>query len=95
MIPGSASATLDCRMLPGQASQVIDEVKGRLGLDEVELPMIAEAPGRQSDWTKARSLVPLSVTCRRMVREIVAPVVSPGSTDSAWFRLKGVPSCMV
>ncbi|MEE2835280.1 MAG: M20/M25/M40 family metallo-hydrolase [Myxococcota bacterium] len=91
VIPGSASATLDCRMLPGQASQeLIDEVKGRLGLDEVELRVIAERPGTQSDWTS-----PLFGAFERHLpadgREIVAPVVSPGSTDSAWFRLKGVP----
>ena len=91
VIPPSATATFDCRVLPDRdPEQLVEEVKKKMGIDEVEIKVIAQRPGSQSEWTSK-----LFGAFERHLpadgREVVAPVVSPGSTDSAWFRLKDVP----
>ncbi len=91
VIPPKASATFDCRILPERdPEQLVEAVRHKLGIDEVEIKVISKRPGTQSEWTSQ-----LFGAFERHLpadgRDVVAPVVSPGSTDSAWFRLKDVP----
>jgi acetylornithine deacetylase/succinyl-diaminopimelate desuccinylase-like protein len=91
VIPAEASAVLDCRLVPGaDPDALVEAVRARLGIKDVVIKVRSKRPGSQSAWTSA-----LFGAFERHLpadgRQVVVPVVSPGSTDSAWFRLKDVP----
>jgi acetylornithine deacetylase/succinyl-diaminopimelate desuccinylase-like protein len=91
VIPPKATAMLDCRVLPDEDPQtMVEALRARLAIEGVELKVRSMRPGSQSVWTS-----PLFGAFERHLpadgKQVVVPVVSPGSTDSAWFRGKDVP----
>jgi acetylornithine deacetylase/succinyl-diaminopimelate desuccinylase-like protein len=92
VIPATASATLDCRLLPGykherflaELRQVIDDPR-----IEIETVFASESP-----WTPASELTDtIREVCNTVVPEApVLPRVTVGFTDSRAFRRRGVPA---
>lgn len=92
VIPSTAEATLDCRLLPGvNAPEFISEMKARINDPRVTIDMINEPedPGPSSSRT------PLFEAMTRAIRTlhpdaIVTPMLVPHGTDSNKLRVKGV-----
>lgn len=92
VIPSTAEATLDCRLLPGvNAPEFISEMKARINDPRVTVEIINEPddPGVSSSRT------PLFEAIGRAIRKvhpdaIVTPMLVPHGTDSNKLRVKGV-----
>lgn len=92
VIPSSAEATLDCRLLPGvNAAEFISEMKARINDQRVTVVTI-NAP---DDPGASNSQTPLFEAMRRAILSvhpdaIVTPMLVPHGTDSNKLRVKGV-----
>jgi acetylornithine deacetylase/succinyl-diaminopimelate desuccinylase-like protein len=92
VIPSTAEATLDCRLLPGvNAPEFISEMKARINDPRVAIEMInaADDPGASESRT------PLFDAIRRAILKthpdaIVTPMLVPHGTDSNKLRMKGL-----
>ena len=92
VIPSTAEATLDCRLLPGvNAPEFISEMKARINDPRVAVEVIntPDDPGASASRT------PLFDAMRRAVLKthpdaIVTPMLVPHGTDSNKLRMKGV-----
>lgn len=94
VIPGTCHCDLDCRILPGTAPQDM--------LDQVQA--VLHAAGCTACTAVLRSGSPASVSPRdtavydRLAQSFRArgaallPFISPGATDSRYFRARGVPA---
>ena len=92
VIPSTAEATLDCRLLPGvNAPEFISEMKARINDPRVTV----EAMNEPDDPGASPSRTPLFEAMRRAVLKshpdaIVTPMLVPHGTDSSKLRAKGV-----
>lgn len=92
VIPSTAEATLDCRLLPGASSEeFISEMKARINDPRVSIEIInpPDDPGASNSRT------PLFEAMRRAIQKthpdaIVTPMLVPHGTDSVKLRAKGV-----
>lgn len=91
VIPASASAELDCRLLPGQSPEAfVQSIKDSIDDREVEVDILLNFPPSSSPVDTA-----LFEAIRTMARNegaAVAPAVLRGFTDSHFFREKGIVS---
>ena len=91
VIPSTAEATLDCRLLPGvNAAEFISGIKARINDPRVAVEVInqPEDPGPSGSHT------PLFEAIRRAVLKthpeaVVTPMLVPHGTDSNKLRVKG------
>ena len=92
VIPSTAEATLDCRLLPGvNAPEFISDMKARINDPRVSVEAINEA----DDPGASPSRTPLFDAMRRAILKthpdaIVTPMLVPHGTDSNKLRVKGV-----
>jgi acetylornithine deacetylase/succinyl-diaminopimelate desuccinylase-like protein len=92
VIPSTAEATLDCRLLPGvNAPEFISEMKARIN----DLRVAIEVINTSEDPGASESRTPLFDAMRRAVLKthpdaIVTPMLVPHGTDSNKLRAKGV-----
>lgn len=88
VVPSSASATLDCRMLPGfTTAQLMDELRAVVG-DEVELEVLREGPPSETDGDTEMYRLLETVLRERDPGCRVAPYLVVGFTDAiAWQEL--------
>jgi acetylornithine deacetylase/succinyl-diaminopimelate desuccinylase-like protein len=93
VIPATASATLDCRLVPGytherfidELHEVIDDPRV-----EIEVTFASESPASSSD-TELHATI--RAVCNEVMPEAaVLPRVTAGFTDSRAFRRRGVPA---
>jgi acetylornithine deacetylase/succinyl-diaminopimelate desuccinylase-like protein len=93
VIPATASATLDCRLVPGytherfidELHEVIDDPRV-----EIEVAFASESPASSSD-TELHAAI--KAVCNEVMPEAaVLPRVTAGFTDSRAFRRRGVPA---
>jgi acetylornithine deacetylase/succinyl-diaminopimelate desuccinylase-like protein len=92
VIPSTAEATLDCRLLPGvNAPEFVSEMKARINDPRVTIEVIStpDDPGASSSQT------PLFEAMRRAIQRIhpdaiVTPMLVPHGTDSNKLRVKGL-----
>ena len=93
VIPATASATIDCRLVPGYLhDRFVAEVRGVIDDPrvEVETDFAAESPWSPSDTELHAAIVDV---CNAVLPEAaVLPRVSAGFTDSRTFRRRGVPA---
>ncbi|HUF18125.1 MAG TPA: M20/M25/M40 family metallo-hydrolase [Thermoanaerobaculia bacterium] len=92
-MPTEASAWLDFRLLPGSSPQAmvreLDRVIGERGELEVVLAGITTPPApSNTDLYQALE----RVMRRAEPRSVVGPLVSAGTSDSRFFRARGVPT---
>lgn len=92
VIPSSAEATLDCRILPGtNADEFVSEMKARINDPRVTVEVINAAP----DVSMSPSDTPLFATLRQVILKyhpgaVVTPMLVPFGTDSAYLQRRGV-----
>lgn len=93
VIPAHASATLDCRLLPGQdVDAFIRDLSAVVDDDQVEVetvyrfdPLVSEIRNELIEHVEA--------TIRHETNGgVVMPMMTPGFTDSRIYREKGVPA---
>jgi acetylornithine deacetylase/succinyl-diaminopimelate desuccinylase-like protein len=94
VIPSSAVATVDCRLLPGvNAEEFISELKARINDPKVTLEKIIEP----ADAGVSNSKTPLFAAMTRVIQKhnpgaIVTPILVPHGTDSVQMRKRGIIS---
>jgi acetylornithine deacetylase/succinyl-diaminopimelate desuccinylase-like protein len=91
VIPSTAEATLDCRMLPGtNAEEFLSDLKARINDPRVTVEKISGSP----DPGMSRSDTPLFDDIRKAVLKahpgaIVTPMLVPFGTDSVFLQRRG------
>jgi acetylornithine deacetylase/succinyl-diaminopimelate desuccinylase-like protein len=92
VIPSTAEASLDCRLLPGtNAGEFISDMKARINDPRVTVEIISGAP----DVAMSPSNTPLFATMRQVILKyhpgaVVTPMLVPFGTDSAFLQQRGV-----
>ena len=92
VIPSTAEATLDCRLLPGtNAAEFISDMKARINDPRVTVEIINVAP----DVGMSRMDTPLFSAIRQAILKrnpgaIVTEMLVPFGTDSAYLQARGV-----
>ena len=92
VIPSTAEATLDCRLLPGEnPAEFISGIKARINDPRVSIEMI----NTPVDAGASRSDTPVFAAIRKAVLAqhpdaIVTPMFVPFGTDSVYLRKRGV-----
>ncbi len=93
VIPSTAEATIDCRLLPGEnAEEFVSEVKARINDPHVTVEQISPKP---DDPTPSKTDTPLYNAIRTAIQKehadaTVMPIVVPFGTDGQKFRVRGV-----
>lgn len=92
IIPERAEATLDLRLLPDRDPQAFIEglkrliADPRVEIETIQLPETTSVSDDNSEFFKA-----LTVTLGELVPQgVTVPMLTPGTTDSCYFRRKGV-----
>lgn len=97
VIPGAATAELDCRLLPGSTpDELVSELKAVLagaGLaDTVELQAAGtDAPALESPFSGEIIELMKQAISRYADGAPLVPFMSPGATDGRFLRPKGIP----
>ncbi len=92
VIPSTAEATLDCRLLPGQnAQEFVSEIKARVNDPHITVEQISPNP---DDPRPSRTGTPLYTAIQKAIQKqhpgaAVMPIVVPFGTDDAKFRVRG------
>ena len=93
VIPGTAEARLDIRLLPGQdGDSFMKVIQERLGDSEISFDLIGSTEPTESRWgTQDYALI------EEVLREefpgcVVAPSLLFAASDSRFFRHKGIPA---
>ncbi len=92
VIPSSAEATLDCRLLPGvNADEFLSEMRARINDPRVTVERITDP----ADPGVSRYDTPLFEALRKSIlkyhpQAVVTPILIPYGTDSVWLRKQGV-----
>jgi acetylornithine deacetylase/succinyl-diaminopimelate desuccinylase-like protein len=93
VLPGVCEATFDCRLVPGETPEgFLGKLRAEIDDPAVEIEIIQTAQPTESPLgTK------LFETMRRAVQKespgaLLAPFLSPGGTDSRYFRRLGIPA---
>lgn len=92
VIPSTAEATLDCRLLPGvNGDEFISEIKARINDPRVTVETIS----RSADPGSSNAQTPLFAVIQNAIKlnypgAIVSPMLVPYGTDSVKLRERGV-----
>jgi acetylornithine deacetylase/succinyl-diaminopimelate desuccinylase-like protein len=92
VIPSTAEASLDCRLLPGtNAEEFISEMKARINDPRVSIEIISQAP----DVAMSAIDTPLYRSMRDAFLKVhpdavVTPMIVPFGTDSAFLQQRGM-----
>lgn len=91
VVPGKASAQLDVRYLPGTTSEeVLAAIRDRLGDPGISLRVLQSSQATRSPRDSALYGVIERALRAEYPKARLSPIVSTGSTDSAYFRVKGM-----
>ncbi|HYH03213.1 MAG TPA: M20/M25/M40 family metallo-hydrolase [Bacillota bacterium] len=83
--------TLDCRLLPGETPQgFLKELKGIVNDPDVEYEIIQTADPTESDLNTRLYEVMEEAVRKIMPEAALVPYLSPGGTDSRYFRQRGI-----
>ena len=91
-LPQSASATVNCRMLPGTPSEEVQRTLNRVVDDTaVVVSVVTAAIPSPPSPLKPEIMDPLERVTRRLWNIPVVPTMETGATDGLYFRNAGVP----
>ncbi len=93
VIPASAEATIDCRLVPGyEQEKFLGELRRVIDDDKVEMETVfgSQSPATSPD-TEMHAAI-REVCSKVMPEAALLPRVSAGFTDSRTFRRRGVPA---
>lgn len=91
VIPDEATATIDARLLPGQSREAFLKRLRKLAGPHVTIEVLSASEPTATDRND-----PFYTMIEQVLRDanheaVIAPYLSPGATDSRFFREKGVP----
>jgi acetylornithine deacetylase/succinyl-diaminopimelate desuccinylase-like protein len=91
-LPQTATATVNCRMLPGTPSEDVQNTLVRVASDTaVKIRVVTAAtPSPPSPLTPA-IMDPIERVTKRLWNIPVVPVMETGATDGLYFRNAGIP----
>ncbi len=93
VIPSLATAELDIRLLPGQGvDEFINYVKKTMADDEIEIEPIETNPASESAIDNEYFAAIQKVLLKHFPDAVLTPFVVSGTTDSRFFREKGIIS---
>jgi acetylornithine deacetylase/succinyl-diaminopimelate desuccinylase-like protein len=93
VIPSLAEAHLDVRLLPGQdIDAFIDALRIRLADDKIQVVSMGAFPPNQSPMDHPDFELLADVLECHFPDAVVTPSLSTGTTDSRFFRQRGVPA---
>jgi acetylornithine deacetylase/succinyl-diaminopimelate desuccinylase-like protein len=95
VIPAKSTATLDCRLLPGQDREVWRKEVERVVDDpriEVKLSAVARPPAPAVAWDTELFRVIESVISSAMEDAVIVPAMTVGATDNRFLRAMGIPA---
>lgn len=92
IIPARAEATLDIRLLPGRSPEAfLAKLKGLIADERVEIEIIQSPQPAAVSEVHTEFFITLSGVLKDLVpKSIAVPMLTPGTTDSCFFRQKGV-----
>ena len=92
VIPAEASAVLDCRLLPSEDPENFKkQLLETFGEGNFELEVIMQSEsGPVTDWNTPLFAAIEDAALKQYPQAVVAPYMSSGYTDSAFFRRKGI-----
>ena len=93
IIPSHAEAVLDCRVLPGQdIDEFIAEIKEKLADDEIKVEPMQTTMSSESPIDTEYFQIIKDTILDHFPDAITAPSLLMGTSDSRFFRQKGIPS---
>lgn len=93
VIPGEATANVDCRLLPGeQPDAFLAELRGVVGDPQVTIEPTLTFPTSSSPPDSVLMTAIREMAAADLDGAVVVPSVIPGFTDSHWFRGLGIDS---
>ena len=91
-LPQTASATVNCRMLPGTPSDDVQRALTEAVHDStVAITVVSAAVPSPPSPLKPEIMDPIERVTRRLWNIPVVPVMETGATDGLYFRNAGIP----
>jgi acetylornithine deacetylase/succinyl-diaminopimelate desuccinylase-like protein len=91
-LPQSASATVNCRMLPGTPSEEVQRTLSRVVNDTaVTISVVTAATPSPPSPLKPEIMDPVERVTKRLWNIPVVPVMETGATDGLYLRNAGIP----
>jgi len=91
-LPQSASATVNCRMLPGTPSEEVQRTLARVVNDTaVTISVVTAATPSPPSPLKPEIMDPVERVTKRLWNIPVVPVMETGATDGLYLRNAGIP----
>jgi len=92
LIPGTAEAVLDVRMLPGEnPDEIIQALKRAMGDNTVAIEIISSPlAGPISSYKTAAFTLWEEILQQEIPGSLVVPLMDIGGSDSKHFRVKGI-----
>jgi len=93
VIPGEVEATLDCRVVVGDSGEALKRELDRVVDDpRVTIELTQNGPPNESPLDDALMATVRTVASAHFPGSWVAPLMTSGVTDSAYFRQRGMPA---
>jgi acetylornithine deacetylase/succinyl-diaminopimelate desuccinylase-like protein len=91
VLPESCELTLDCRLLPGETPEgFLAQLKRLIGETGVEYEVIHAASPTESPMDTELFQVMEKAVRSEVSGALLVPYLSPGGTDSRYFRMRGI-----
>lgn len=91
VLPEKCELTLDCRLLPGETPDgFLQKLQERINDPQVTIDIIHAAPPTESSVDTELFWVMERAVHRENSKALVVPYLSPGGTDSRYFRRLGI-----
>lgn len=91
VLPEICEANLDCRLLPGETPpQFLAKLENYIGDPQVSLEVLHAAPPTESPIDTELFRLIRKIAGQENPRSVVVPYLSPGGTDSRFFRKLGI-----
>ncbi|HEX3043885.1 MAG TPA: M20/M25/M40 family metallo-hydrolase [Bacillota bacterium] len=91
VLPEKCELTLDCRLLPGETPEsFLQKLRDRIDDPQVTIDIIHAAPPTESPVDTELFGVMERTVHRENPKALVVPYLSPGGTDSRYFRRLGI-----
>ncbi|HEY8463235.1 MAG TPA: M20/M25/M40 family metallo-hydrolase [Bacillota bacterium] len=91
VLPETCELTLDCRLVPGQTpEEFLTELKGIINDNEIEYEVLQAAAPTESALNTTLYKEMEQAVQKIMPEAMLVPYLSPGGTDSRYFRQRGI-----
>lgn len=90
VVPATATADLDCRILPGQDRETLRNELGRILPAEIEINLGSGLMPTESDPATELAVIARDALTQNYPGSIMLPFLSPGATDARYLRPLGV-----